>query len=82
MPNIEDDYSTMKQDDDNKKNIHQDYWLRKLSGELNRSRFQYDYKETVSNVRLIDSVELDFPGIFFLICCTFPKNQISTYIKY
>jgi amino acid adenylation domain-containing protein/thioester reductase-like protein len=65
MPNIEDDYSTMKQDDDNKKNIHQDYWLRKLSGELNRSRFQYDYKETVSNVRLIDSVEFRFSGDIF-----------------
>lgn len=44
---------------------HEAYWLKKLSGDLVRSSFHYDYKETVSNVHIIDNVEFRFSGEMF-----------------
>jgi amino acid adenylation domain-containing protein/thioester reductase-like protein/non-ribosomal peptide synthase protein (TIGR01720 family) len=40
---------------------HENYWLEKLSGDLIRSNFRYDFKKNVSNVRIIESVEFHFP---------------------
>ena len=44
----------------------ENYWKNKLSGELSRSSFHYDYKETVSNVRIVDSLGFRFSSEFCL----------------
>jgi amino acid adenylation domain-containing protein/thioester reductase-like protein len=41
---------------------YEDYWLKKLSGDLEKRSFPYDYKATVLAERLIDSLEFTFPG--------------------
>jgi amino acid adenylation domain-containing protein/thioester reductase-like protein len=57
-----------------------DYWLKKLSGDWVRSTFPYDYKETVSNVRIIDGVEFRFSGEIFSRLLTFcSRSDLNLY---
>jgi len=44
---------------------NRDFWINKFSGELVRTTFHYDYKESVSNVRIIDNVDFRFSGEIF-----------------
>ncbi|MFC2145904.1 amino acid adenylation domain-containing protein [Acidobacteriota bacterium] len=60
---------------------YEKYWLDKLSGDLTRCTFPYDYKETVSNVRIIDSVEFRFSGEIFSRLWRFShESEVNLYL--
>ena len=46
---------------DNLKSKYEAYWLKRLSGDLKKSSFPYDYKSTVLSEHMIDNVEFSFP---------------------
>ena len=59
------------------RNEHENYWLEKLSGDLVRSNFRYDFKENVSNVRIIESVEFRFPEEIYAKLVKHYENSTS-----